>query len=113
MWRYMKRSSSVISRSFIMYKPLKFFGTTGVIFFLLGLAIGIYYLIDSSFGSANGHIQILILMTILMLIGVISFLIGLLGDAISANRKILEDIQYRVRILECEQNQKKNDEFKL
>ncbi len=112
MWRYMKRSSSVISRSFIMYKPLQFFGTTGVIFFLVGLALGVYYLIDSSFGYTNGHVQLLILMTILMLIGVISFLIGLLGDAISANRKILEDIQYRVRKMECEQS-KDNDEFKL
>ncbi|MCQ2467015.1 MAG: glycosyltransferase family 2 protein [Clostridia bacterium] len=112
MWRYMKRSSSVISRSFIMYKPLKFFCTTGVIFFLVGFGLGIYYLIDSSFGRDFGHVQLLILMTILMLIGVISFLIGLLADAVSANRKILEDIQYRVRKMECEQS-KDEDTFKL
>ena len=113
MWKYMKRSASVISRSFIMYSPLKFFSTTGIIFFLVGLGMGIYYLIDSHFGAMNGHIQLLILLTIILLIGVICFLIGLLGDSIAANRKILEDIQYRVRKMECEMNKDKNDDLKL
>ena len=113
MWRYMKRSASVIMRSFIMYKPMRFFSTIGVIMFLLGLGIGIYFLIISNFGTTGGHVQLLLLMTILMLIGVISFLIGLLGDAISANRKLLEDVQYRVRSLECIQNTAKNEEFRL
>lgn len=112
-WKYMKRSASVISRAFIMYSPLKFFCSVGVLSFLIGFGLGIYYLIDSGFGRANGHVQLLILMTILILIGVICFLIGLLGDSIAANRKILEDIQYRVRKLECEQSKDEIDELKL
>ena len=113
MWRYIKRSASVISRSFIMYKPMRFFSTLGTILFLIGLGIGIYFLAITNFGVRGGHVQMLLLMTILMLIGVICFLIGLLGDAISANRKILEDVQYRVRVLECMENKDKNDEYKL
>ena len=113
MWRYMKRSASVISRSFIMYKPMRFFSTLGTILFLIGFGIGVYYLVISNFGTRGGHVQMLLLMTILMLIGVICFLIGLLGDAISANRKILEDVQYRVRLLECIENKEKKDEYKL
>ena len=113
MWRYLKRSASVISRSFIMYKPMRFFSTLGTILFLIGLGIGIYFLAITNFGVRGGHVQMLLLMTILMLIGVICFLIGLLGDAISANRKILEDVQYRVRVLECIENKDKNDEYKL
>ena len=34
MWRYMKRSSTVITRSFVMYKPLQFFMTIGWILML-------------------------------------------------------------------------------
>ena len=113
MWKYMKRSASVISRSFIMYRPMKFFSTVGILSSLIGFGIGVYYLIISGFGRHGGHVQMLILVAILILMGVISFLIGLLGDAIAANRKLLEDIQYRVRILEAKENQEKNDEFKL
>ena len=96
-----------------MYKPMRFFSTLGTILFLIGLGIGIYFLAITNFGARGGHVQMLLLMTILMLIGVICFLIGLLGDAISANRKILEDVQYRVRVLECLENKDKNDEYKL
>ena len=113
MWKYMKRSASVISRSFIMYRPMKFFSTVGILSGLTGFGIGVYYLVITKFGRTGGHVQMLILVAILILMGVISFLIGLLGDAIAANRKLLEDIQYRVRILEAKENQEKNDEFKL
>ncbi|MCR5617342.1 MAG: glycosyltransferase [Clostridiales bacterium] len=113
MWKYMKRSASVISRSFIMYRPMKFFSTVGILSGLTGFGIGVYYLVITKFGRTGGHVQMLILVAILILMGVISFLIGLLGDAIAANRKLLEDIQYRVRILEVKENGEKNDEFKL
>ncbi len=112
MWRYMKRSASVISRSFIMYHPLRFFGTIGAISFLIGLGLGVYYLVITNFGSISGHVQLLLLMTILMILGAIVFMIGLVGDTIAANRKILEDIQYRVRALEVKENPRE-DEFKL
>ena len=51
-------------------------------------------------------------MTILMILGAIVIMIGLVGDTIAANRKILEDIQYRVRALEVKENPRE-DEFKL
>ncbi|MDU4802410.1 MAG: glycosyltransferase family 2 protein [Clostridium butyricum] len=102
MWKYMKRSSSVIIRSFMMYKPLKFFGIIGSLLFASGLAIGVRFLIRFIEGSGNGHIQSLILSAILILMGVQTIVVGLQADIISANRKILEDIQYRVRKMECE-----------
>ena len=37
---------------------------------------------------------------VLMIIGLLVLLIGLLADVISANRKLLEDLLYRVRSLE-------------
>ena len=41
MWRYMKRSSSVILRAFAMNKPLRIFGIIGGVFFGLGVLLGI------------------------------------------------------------------------
>ncbi len=44
--------------------------------------------------------QSLILACTLLIIGFITFVIGLLADTIAANRRILEDVQYHVRKLE-------------
>lgn len=103
MWKYMKRSSTVIIRSFMMYKPLKFFSIIGSLIFTIGLAIGIRFLVYYIQGAGNGHIQSLILAAILILMGVQTIIVGLQADIIAANRKILEDIQYRVRKMECEE----------
>lgn len=107
MWRYMKRSASVITRSTIMYSPLKFFGIVGLILFALGLILGIRFLVFYLTGDGDGHVQSLILTAILMMLGFQTIITGLLADTIAANRKIMEDIQYRVRKMECETDKEK------
>ena len=109
MWRYMKRSASVIVRSVIMYRPLKVFVTIGSIIFLVGTALGIRYLVYLFRDGGAGHTQSLILTAILLLMGFITIMMGFQADIIAANRKYLEDIQYRVRKMECE---KKEDDKK-
>lgn len=101
MWRYMKRSSTVITRSFVMYKPLKFFSTIGITLLILGAILGVRFLVYMFMGDGDGHVQSLILTAILIMMGFQTITIGLLGDTIAANRKILEDVQYRVRKMEC------------
>ncbi len=102
MWRYMKRSASVIVRSFMMYKPLKFFSAIGSIIFTIGFLIGLRFLYFVFTGTGTGHTQSLILAAILILMGVQIIVIGLQADIIAANRKLLEDIQYRVRKMDSE-----------
>lgn len=101
MWRYMKRSSTVITRSFVMYKPLTFFMTIGLGLLLIGAVLGVRFLILMAMGEGDGHIQSLILTAILMMMGFQTVTLGLLGDTIASNRKLLEDVQYRVRKMEC------------
>lgn len=110
MWRYIKRSSSVILRSFAMYKPLRFFGIIGSVFFLLGVVLGVRFLIIFlTTGSGSGHIQSLILCAALLMIGVQILITGVQADLISDNRKLLEDVQYRVRKMEIEQARKNRE----
>ncbi|MFI3237873.1 MAG: glycosyltransferase family 2 protein [Lachnospiraceae bacterium] len=97
MWKYMQRSSTVIVRSFMMYKPLKFFSLIGSILILLGLLIGARYLMLLVGNPDAGHIQSLILAAIVSIVGVQSIFMGLQADIIASNRKILEDIQYYTR----------------
>lgn len=99
MMGYVKKSMLTIIRAFMMYKPLKFFTIVGLIPFIIGAAIGVRYLVFLCMGTAGGHIQSLILASILITMGFMTIIIGLQADIIAANRKILEDIQYNVRKL--------------
>lgn len=111
MFGYIKKSILTILRAFMMYKPLRFFSLIGSFFFFIGIIIGIRFLVFFIEGTGNGHIQSLILASTLMLIGFMTFIIGLQADLLSANRKILEDIQLHVRRLDYD-NAKKEDKGK-
>lgn len=109
MFGYVKKSMIAIIRAFIMYKPLKFFTIVGLIPFLLGTGLGIRYIVLLATGSAGGHVQSLILASILILMGFMTIIIGLQADIIAKNRKLLEDIQYHVRKLDYDKNLTKDD----
>ncbi|MCH5248458.1 MAG: glycosyltransferase family 2 protein [Lachnospiraceae bacterium] len=99
MWGYVKKSVLTILRAFMWYKPLYCFGLVSVIPTIIGLSVGIRFLIFFFNGRGSGHVQSLILACTLLIIGFITFVIGLLADVIAANRKILEDTQYQIRKL--------------
>lgn len=101
MWEYIKRSAVVIIRAFMMYRPMKFFFMIGSCIFIMGFLVAARFLYFYFTGEANGHIQSLILSTILMLLGAQTIFMGLQADLIARNRKILEDVQYRVRKVEA------------
>lgn len=107
MFGYVKKSMLTILRAFMMYRPLMVFTIIGGIIFALGLAVGIRFLLFYFGGTGAGHIQSLILASTLMLLGFQTFVVGLLSDIISANRKILEDVQYHVRRMDFEREQDK------
>ncbi len=94
---YIQRSSTVIIRSFLMYRPLTFFGSIGAAVLSVGVLIGVRFLTFFFQGTGDGHVQSLLLAVCLILLGMQSVMIGLQADTIAANRKILEDIQYHVR----------------
>jgi hypothetical protein len=80
-----------------MYKPLKFFTILGGLVSAVGLAFVIRWFILYLQGLGDGNIQSLILAAMLIMVGVQFIIAGLQADIIAANRKILEDVQYRVR----------------
>ncbi len=97
MFGYVKKSMLTILRAFMMYKPMRFFNTVGAIIMTCGVALGIRFLVYLFIGEGTGHIQSLILTSMLILVGFQTFLIGLQADLIAANRKLIEDVQYHVR----------------
>ncbi|MDQ3488002.1 MAG: glycosyltransferase family 2 protein [Acidobacteriota bacterium] len=99
---YIKRSSATIVRIYAMYEPLKVFTYIGLTIFgagvLLALRFLYEYFTDVTFGGRM--VQSLIFSAVFMIIGFQVLLMGLLADVISANRKLLEDLLYRVRRIE-------------
>lgn len=95
---YVFRSGFTILRIFILYKPLRFFTWTGVIPFIFGSALGVRWLLLFWFvDPTRSRAPSLILAAVLILIGVQLFLFGLIADLLSANRRLLEETQFRLR----------------
>ncbi|MCI5596626.1 MAG: glycosyltransferase family 2 protein [Lachnospiraceae bacterium] len=107
MFGYVKKSMLTIIRAYLMYRPLMFFTTVGSIIALVGIILGVRFLVFFAQGAGAGHIQSLILASMLIMMGMMTGVVGLLADVISANRKILEDIQKRVRKLDYSDDEEK------
>jgi glycosyltransferase involved in cell wall biosynthesis len=100
---YIYRSIITIIRIFVTYKPFRFFISIGSIFFLGGLSLGIRFLYFIFKGTATGHVQSLILTAILLIISFLFLILGFIGELISINRRLLEDIQFKIRSNEFKQ----------
>ena len=112
MYGYIKKSMLTIIRALTMYRPLMVFSVMGATLFAIGLAIAVRFIIYYVNGDGAGHIQSLILSNTLLLVGFNTVVLGLVGDVISANRKLIEDVQYHVRRLDYDREQEKVGENK-
>ena len=106
---YLVNSSVTIIRSFTMYRSLRIFTIISLIPILVGSAIGIRFLIFYLRGKGGGMIQSLILAAILLIVGFVTFLIGLIADLVSFNRKILEEVLVRLRRQDSAPKSEKKD----
>ena len=104
---YVANSTATIVRSYTMYRPLRVFTIMGSIFILGGLAVTGRFLYYYLIGQGSGHLQSVILAAILLIVGFQVILIGLVADLIGFNRKILEELLYRVRYLEVDHKDKR------
>jgi len=98
---YIRLSVYTILRSFTIYRPFQTFITIGSVLFLSGFALGVrwlflFFVIETS----RTHVPSLILASILMTLGSIVGMMAVIADLLAVNRKLLEDIQNRVKKIE-------------
>jgi glycosyltransferase involved in cell wall biosynthesis len=93
---YVLKSTVAIIRLFVIYRPLKVFSYLGLSSLMLGILLGIRYLLIIMMGDGGGNVQSLILASILITTGVFSIIIGFIADLLSANRKLIEDLMYKI-----------------
>jgi len=101
---YIKRSIVTIVRIFIIYRPFRFFGIIGVVIFGAGFLIGLRFLWKFFGGEGEGHVQSLILAGLLLSVGFQVLLIAVVADLLAANRRLIEDVRYKVAVLSQKEN---------
>ena len=97
LWSFLFLSLATIIRFYVMYRPLRVFLTAGGALITGGIILGARFLRFYWHGQGAGHVQSLILAAILTIVGFQVCLIGLVADLVRMNRKMLEEILYRVR----------------
>jgi glycosyltransferase involved in cell wall biosynthesis len=97
---YLRKSMVTIVRIFVVYKAFRFFMSIGVALFCAGLLGGLRFLCYYVTDGGRGHIQSLIFASILLGIGFQTMLTAFLADLLAVNRRLMEDVQYRVKLLE-------------
>ena len=108
-WAYVKKSIVIILRAYMMYQPLKAFTYISILPTVTGLGIGLRFLFFLFSQGGTGRVQSLILACTLIIIGFLTFMIGLVSDLMASNRRILTDTQYHVRRMEYEMLEKAKD----
>lgn len=99
-WEYLKRSAATILRIYAMYEPFRVFVVLGSLLLLAGSGLGLRYAYFWWMGEIRGHLQSAILSVLLLMMGFVTLQFGLMADLVASNRKLLEDLLYRVRKME-------------
>ncbi|MBF0336096.1 MAG: glycosyltransferase family 2 protein [Alphaproteobacteria bacterium] len=94
---YVLRSMATILLIFMTYRPVQFFALAGALPFSGGLLLGLRWLALFFAGGERAHVPSLVLASVLLMIGVQLWALGLLAHLFATNRKLLEDIQLRDR----------------
>jgi glycosyltransferase involved in cell wall biosynthesis len=97
--QYVRRSVNTITRAYLLFRPLRVLGTVGALIsavglFLLGRFVYFYFTIP----GPTGHVQSLLVGGVLLLLGFQIIIIALISDLIAANRRLLEDVLYRIKL---------------
>lgn len=101
-WRFVERSATTILRMYAMYKPLRVFFAIGLVVALAGMVPILRFLWLWLGGGGDGHVQSLVLGGVLVVLGFVTFIVGILADLIGFNRQLLEMALESARRLELE-----------
>lgn len=97
---FIKNSLGTMVRMYAMYQPLRVFFYLGSVLTIIGLLPILRFLYFYAIGEGGGHLQSLVLGGVLLMMGFLTYLIGLVADLTSFNRQLMEMTLERVRRME-------------
>jgi glycosyltransferase involved in cell wall biosynthesis len=90
--QHVRLSAWAIIRAYIMYRPYVIFTFFAALFGLLGLIpFARYAVIQVVDANRGGHLQSLLVGTVLLIMAFLSVIIGVISDLIRTNRTLIED----------------------
>lgn len=92
------KSSAAIFKSFMMYRPMSIFFTSGLLVLVMGLVPMIRYLFLIASNQAGDHLQSLILGSTLVTAAVIVMVLGLVAELSRIHRQLFEEEQSLARM---------------
>lgn len=106
-WHFVKRQAAIIARTYATYEPLKTFSYIAAIF----LVPGLLFLVWAAFVFVGRRLawfgddslsndQSLVVGSVLIVMSLITFLIGLLADRVGGMRRVQDEVLYRVRTMQ-------------
>src|SRR3990167_3202110 len=99
--QYIYQQTKTMIFMFILYYPGKFFLWLGSLFVFLSLLLGVRFLICiyflHDFSAHRTHLPSLILLSICILVGIIFWILAIIGELIKFHRKTSEEMLYLMR----------------
>lgn len=100
---YVRRSLVTILRIFVIYRPVAFFFWPGLLLGAIGSIAALRFLYFYFVaGTGSGHVQSLIFGSLCIILSALMFMVALIADMITANRKLMEKINVRLHGLELD-----------
>jgi glycosyltransferase involved in cell wall biosynthesis len=105
-WHFIKRQGAIIARTYATYEPLKTFSYIAAGFFLVSMALlarAAYVFIGRRLEWMEleaSNYQSLMVGSVLLVMALVAFLIGLLADRVGGVRRLVEEMLYRVRAVQ-------------
>lgn len=105
-WNFVKRQGGTIVRTYATYEPLKTFVYLSSPFLIVSAILFarlIFFFIRDGL-VLLGHVQSLFVAGVCLIMGFLTLMFGLLADRIGDNRRFMDEILYRLRKSELDQN---------
>jgi glycosyltransferase involved in cell wall biosynthesis len=101
MFQYVKKSGMTILSMFLIYRPGLFFSFCGIFSFSISFLIGMRFLWLTYFVSSPNpdrtYIPSLILLSIFTFLGLVSLILGVFGELMKFQRKLVEELIQKQR----------------
>lgn len=105
---YAKRGAPIILRTYRDYNPLKVFSIIGGIITLLGFLAGLRVLVHYfKTGMVGPYLPSAVLTVVLLIVGFQVIILGLIADMMKTQKKLQEEILYRLKKMEFDMRHQK------
>lgn len=90
-WEHVLKSGVAITRAFIMYRPYVLFMSLGLVLLAAGAIPFIRFVYFLFATDGRGHLQSLVIGSVLLIAAFVAFTLGVVADLIRINRILIED----------------------